>query len=84
MRLRRLLALILVVTVLVTFVQPARAEALEPTLIVLIVSAGIVVVTLIAFLIIANVTEYQRGTRPRVEDGPVLVVWHGPLPVESP
>ena len=81
---RRLLALVVVVIVLVTFVQPARAEALEPTVIILIVSGAIVLVAVIAVVIIANVMEHRRGIRTRVDEGPVLVVWQGPAPLESP
>ena len=54
----------------VMVVQPARAEALEPMFISLIVSAGIVVVVLVAILIIANVTEGRQRTSQAVP-GPV-------------
>ena len=80
---RRGLVILLVVILLVTFVRPARAEALEPTLILLIVSGAIVVVALLAVLIIANVTEYRRGTRTQTDDGPVVVAWRAPM-TESP
>jgi hypothetical protein len=58
----RCVSLILVVALLVVTVQPAPAEALEPTTILLIAGAGIAVIALIAILIIANVTEKSPRT----------------------
>ncbi len=53
----RCVSLVLLVALVVVTVQPAPAEALEPTTILLIAGAGIAVIALIAILIIANVTE---------------------------
>ncbi len=44
----RMIALVLVVVLLVTAATPARAEAMEVGTILLLVSAGIVVVILVA------------------------------------
>ncbi len=58
---RRFLALLVAVVFLAVVVQPARAEALEPTTILLIVGAGVAVVLVLAVVIIANIRDYQRG-----------------------
>ena len=85
MTFRRLLTILVLVVVLVTVVRPARAEALEPTVIILIISGAIVLVAVLAVLIIANVSEHRRGIRteepPR---GPVIVAWQAPATAESP
>ena len=75
---RRLLAVVMLVVVLVTFVRPAQAEALEPMTIILIVSGAIVVVTLLAVLIISNVEEHRRGIRTQNDEGLLLLVWQPP------
>jgi hypothetical protein len=56
----KFVCVVLLVTVLVLVVKPARAEALDPILISLIVSGAIVVVALVAILIIANMSEGRR------------------------
>jgi hypothetical protein len=58
----RCVSLILVVALMIVVVQPAPAEALDPTTILLIAGAGIAVIALIAILIIANVTEKTPRT----------------------
>jgi hypothetical protein len=58
---------VLLAMLLVMVVRPARAEALEPVFISMIVSAAIVVVALVAILIIANMSE---GRRRSSEDMP--------------
>ena len=65
MRLSKWICVVLVAVLLATVAQPARAEAMDPILISLIVSGAIVVVALIAILIIANASE---GRRRRGED----------------
>ena len=65
MRLTKWICVVLVAVLLATVAQPARAEAMDPILISLIVSGAIVVVALIAILIIANASE---GRRRRGED----------------
>jgi hypothetical protein len=57
----RLVALVLAVVLTVVLVQPARAEALEPTTIILIASAAVAVVLVIAVVIIANIYDTQQG-----------------------
>jgi hypothetical protein len=51
---------VLLTTLIVMVVRPARAEALEPVLISIIISGAVVVVALVAILIIANVAEGRR------------------------
>ena len=70
MNITRCLAVILTVALLAVLVQPAPAEALEPTTIILIASAAVAVVLIIVVVVIANVRESQRGENP---DSPVLV-----------
>ena len=57
----RLIAILLLVTVSVVLLQPARAEAIEPNVILLIVGAGVAVLIIVVVVIIANVREGQRG-----------------------
>jgi len=56
----RLLSVILIVTLIVGFATPGRAEALEPLTIMAIAGAAVLVVVLVVYLIIANVHESQR------------------------
>ncbi len=65
-------------------VQPARAEALEPMFISLIVGAAVVVVVLVAILIIANVTEGRQRTGQAVPEPVTLLVAIQPPAAESP
>ena len=55
-----MLALVLVAVLLVTAATPARADAMEPTTIMLIASTGIGIIILIAYLIAANVSDRNR------------------------
>ena len=57
----KLIALVLLVAIAGTLVQPARAEALEPMTIMTIVGVAVLVVTVIVVVIIANVRDRQRG-----------------------
>jgi hypothetical protein len=83
----RMIALVLVVVLLVTVATPARAEALEVGTILLLVSAGIVVVILVAYLIVANVSERRRAEAPvgvpAADAGPLVLVHVSPA-TESP
>jgi hypothetical protein len=58
----KLIALVLLVVVGFVTLQPAPAEAIEPTAVLLIVGVGIAVIIIVAVVIIANVREGQRGT----------------------
>jgi hypothetical protein len=84
----RMIALVLVVALLLTAATPARAEAMEVGTILLLVSAGIVVVIIVAYLVIANMSDRRRAEAPA--DGPpaagaplVLAAYVAP-PAESP
>ena len=57
----KLIALVVLIAVTGTVVQPARAEALEPMTILTIVGVAVGVVLIIAVVIIANVREKQTG-----------------------
>ena len=61
MRTTKLIALIVLVAVVATFVQPARAEAMDPMTAVAIAGVAIGVVIVIAVVVIANVREKQGG-----------------------
>ena len=80
---RRSLAVVLLVVMIVTLARPARAEALEPTTIILIVSGAIVLVAVLVVLIIANVSDYQRRGRVENTEGRALIL-AGAVAVESP
>jgi hypothetical protein len=58
----RLIAILLLVTVSGVLVQPARAEAIEPNVVLLLVGVGVAVIIVVVVVIIANVRESQRGT----------------------
>ncbi len=60
MTFKRCVCIVLLAALAAVVVQPARAEAMEPMTIMLIVGAGIAVVALIAILIIANASEGKR------------------------
>ena len=90
MRFIKWICVLLVAVLLATVAQPARAEAMDPIIISLIVSGAIVVVALIAILIIANASE---GRRRRGEDTTPLerlvayqyvVISKQPIAAESP
>ena len=83
MTLKRCVCVVLLVTLLAVVGQPARAEALEPMTIMLIVGAGIAVIVLVAVLVIANVTEKRPRTSLVVVDealaAPPLLVLQTPV-----
>jgi hypothetical protein len=57
---KRFVCIVLLVALTAVVVRPARAEAMDPQLILIIVGAGIAVVALIAVVIIANASEGRR------------------------
>jgi formate hydrogenlyase subunit 3/multisubunit Na+/H+ antiporter MnhD subunit len=57
---KRFVCIVLLVALTAVLVRPARAEAMDPQLILIIVGAGIAVVALIAVVIIANASEGRR------------------------
>jgi hypothetical protein len=65
---------VLLATLLVMVVRPARAEALEPVFISMIVSGAIVVIVLVAILIIANVSEGRRRSSEKMPEGAAPLV----------
>ena len=75
---------VLLVALGVMVVQPARAEALEPMFISLIVSGAVVVLVLVAILIIANVTEGRQRTAQAVPGPAAPLVALQTLATESP
>lgn len=71
----RLVAVVLVVALALTVATPAKADAIEPMTILAIVSAGVVVLIVIVYLIVANASESRRAA----DDKPVYLAC-----VESP
>ena len=57
----KLIALVLLVAVAATLLQPARAEAIEPMTVIAIVSVAVGVLIIIAVVVIANVRDRQKG-----------------------
>jgi len=64
MNITRWLAVILIVTLLAVFVQPARAEAMEPSTILLIAGVALAIVIVIVVVVIANVHESRHANNP--------------------
>lgn len=61
--------MVVLVVLAATFAAPARAEALEPLVILSLISLGVGVVIIIGYLIIANVYADKMGRT----ESPVLV-----------
>ena len=70
----KLVCVVLLVTVLVLVVKPARAEAMDPILISIIISGAIVVVALVAILVIANMSEGRRRSSEAPAEPPAPLV----------
>jgi hypothetical protein len=62
----RMLALVLVTVMLLIAATPAKAEALEPLVIVAVVGLVLAGIVLIAYLVIANVEGERRADEGRV------------------
>jgi len=56
----RLLSLVLIVTLIIGFATPGRAEAIEPLTIVAIAGVAVIVIGVIVYLVIANMHESQK------------------------
>ena len=56
----RLLSLVLIVTLIIGFATPGRAEAIEPLTILAIAGIAVIVIGVVVFLIIANMHESQQ------------------------
>jgi hypothetical protein len=67
----RLIAIVLIVVLVVMVATPEKADAMDPLTIMAIVGAGVIVVVLIAFLVIAN----KEGKR--ADNGPVYIACNG-------
>ena len=65
----RLVAVVLVVALALTVATPAKADAIEPMTILAIASAGVVILILVVYLIVANVSDNRRAA----DDKPVYV-----------
>ncbi len=85
MSFKRFLCIFLLITLTAVFVKPARADAMDPNVILIIVGAGIAVVGIIAIIIIANASEGRRRSAglSTAEGGLPVVVFHTTA-VESP
>ena len=85
MTFKRAVCIMLLTTLIAVVATPARAEAMDPQLILIIVGVGIAVVAVIAVVIIANASEGRRrgSEASAAAGGPTVVVFHT-LAVESP
>jgi hypothetical protein len=57
----KLIALLVLVALVATLVQPPRAEALEPTAAIAIAGVAVALIIIVVFVVIANVREGQTG-----------------------
>ena len=62
----RLIALVLVTVMLVVAATPAKAEAIEPLVIVAIATLAVAGILIIAYLIVANIEGDRRADEGRV------------------
>ena len=60
MTFKKFVCILLLVTLTAVLVRPARADAMDPQLILIIVGAGIAVIALVVVVIIANASEGRR------------------------
>ena len=60
MTVKRFVCIVLLVALTAVLVRPARAEAMDPQVILIIAGVGIAVIALIAIVIIANASEGRR------------------------
>jgi hypothetical protein len=82
---KRFVCILLLVTLIAVVVKPARAEAMDPQLILIIAGVAVAVVALIAVLIIANASEgRRRGAELSTAEGGPTVVLVYTTAVESP
>jgi hypothetical protein len=79
---RQAVLIVLIVALLVAAVQPGRAEAIEPTTLILIAGAGVVVLVIVAYLVIANIDSSRRSAEGQPDEAPVLVALV--TPAEAP
>jgi hypothetical protein len=83
--LKRLVCIVLLATLTAVVAKPARAEAMDPNTILIIVGAGIAVVAVIAVVIIANASEgRRRSTAASAAAGAPTVVVFQTTAIESP
>jgi uncharacterized membrane protein len=82
---KRFVSILLLVTLIAVVTKPARAEAMDPQVILIIAGVAIAVVALIAVLIIANASEGRRrgAELSTAEAGPTVVLVYTTA-VESP
>ena len=85
MTFKRFVSILLLVTLIAVVAKPARAEAMDPQLILIIAGVAVAVVALIAVLIIANASEGRRrgAELSTAEAGPTVVSVYTTA-VESP
>ena len=60
MTFKKFVCILLLVTLTAVLARPARADAMDPQLILIIVGAGIAVIALIVVVVIANASEGRR------------------------
>jgi predicted membrane channel-forming protein YqfA (hemolysin III family) len=82
---KRFVCIVLLAALTAVVVKPARAEAMDPQLIMIFVGVGIAVVAVIAVVIIANASEGRRRSAEATTaaGGPTVMVFRTAA-VESP
>ena len=73
----KLIALIVLIAVAGTVVQPGRAEAIDPMAVGAIAGVAVVVVAVIVIVVIANVRDRQRGESAVPMAEPIVVALDG-------
>ena len=85
MTFKRFVCIVLLAALTAVVVKPARAEAMDPQLIMILVGVGISVVAVIAVVIIANASEgRRRGAAAATASGAPIVMVFRTTAVESP
>jgi hypothetical protein len=82
---KHFVCVLLLITLIAVVAKPARAEAMDPQLIMIIAGVAITVVAVIAVVIIANASEGRRRSAEvsTAAGGPAVVVFRTTA-VESP
>jgi hypothetical protein len=71
----KLIALIVLIAVAGTVVQPGRAEAIDAMTAITIAGAAVLVITVIVIVVIANMRERQRGDAAAPMAEPIVMAF---------
>ena len=79
----KLISVLVLVVFALTLVQPAKAEAMEPTTVIAIVGVAIALIAIIVVVVIANTRDRQTGDEASVPRDSVPLVLASAGSVES-